>query len=210
MIKTKGRFFLIIFILLFSLSVISAGSVTREISQSDVDKGETLTVKLIVGVGGSESFYLIDELIPAGWSIVDKGTADNSQQNHLKWATIYNANDITYTYKIKTNNLGDYLFNGTYVFEGDDSENIITGDNSISVAESSSGNNNDGSSNSEDASVNSSNSEDSGDSYYNSEGVLVLKSSSDNDSGFSLLTASLIGLLILVVILIILFFLFKR
>ena len=111
--------------------------IVRNFSNSQVIVNQTLNVSLNVTIGNS-SFYIIDELIPAGWLIVDLGGADNSQAGHLKWVVISGANNITYEYILRAPNVtGLHFWNGSYAFEYDPTERIIIGPTSVNVTQSS-------------------------------------------------------------------------
>jgi len=134
-----GLFFLCIF---FCVGFISAGSAIRELPDN-VDSGQNVFIFLSINLE-NESFYVIDEVIPSGWEIIDNGGADTSEANHLKWVIIQDAEDVVYNYTLRVpeNISGQYNFSGTCMFENDIEEQNVNGDISIIVnlvQESSSG-----------------------------------------------------------------------
>ena len=102
---------------------VSAGtpSVTRTLPSGSQTEGDAITVSLNVVVG-SATYYLIDEVVPAGWAVTGaSGRGDyTSQPGHVKWAVIVGAADTTLTYAvtIPAGAAGAYTFSGTYGMEG--------------------------------------------------------------------------------------------
>lgn len=120
------------FLLLLGFS--QASTVSRSFSSTTVNPSSNLTVTLAVDVTGSETYYAIDESIPSGWAIANRGTADNNQAGHLKWVVIENAADKTYTYVLTAPSTArTTTFSGIYMFEGMASETQIAGQNQVTV-----------------------------------------------------------------------------
>ena len=118
-------------------------SISRLFIDNIIDNGKNLTILLNLSVYDS-SFYVIDEVIPSAWEIIDNGGADTSEANHLKWVIIQDAEDVVYNYTLRVpeNISGQYNFSGTCMFENDIEEQNVNGDISIIVnlvQESSSG-----------------------------------------------------------------------
>jgi len=103
------RFVLSIFVLVLLISGVSAGSVSRVFTSS----GDELIVSLNVDVG-SEGFYVIEEIIPSGWELVDSGDLDSSVAGRLTFVVLSDAQDTNYDYVVKTSNAGEYEFYGSY------------------------------------------------------------------------------------------------
>ena len=119
---------------LLSLQLVLAGTVSRSISPATPAPGETLSVTLTVSVDSDETYYSIDEVYPSGWAVSDKGGLDNTQAGHLKDVVISNAIPKVYTYQLTvpaTATKGD--FSGKYMFEGDTAEIVIGGTRSVTV-----------------------------------------------------------------------------
>jgi len=119
-------------LLLFLIPLASASGVTRSFSKSPVSTGETVTVTLGVSVTGAETYYLIDEAVPQGWTIINPDPA--TQAGHFKVAVIQGAKSTSYTYEVKAPALeGTYTFSGTYMFEGMKSQDPIGGQQEITA-----------------------------------------------------------------------------
>ena len=131
--KNKNLLFgLVGIFMILALSIVSAGTITRDFSDSSIKIGDEITVTLTVDVD-TENYYAIDELISSEFEIVNKGEGDISEEGHIKFIIIQDAEDITYTYKIKAIATGDYDFTGTYMFEGDSEEQEILGEDNLIV-----------------------------------------------------------------------------
>ncbi len=119
-------------LLLFLIPLASASGVTRSFSKSPVSPGETVTVTLDVAVTGGETYYLIDEAVPQGWTIINP--EPGTQAGHFKVAVIQGAKSTSYTYEVKAPALdGTYTFSGTYRFEGTQSQGSIGGQQEITA-----------------------------------------------------------------------------
>jgi len=108
-------------------------TVTRILSSSVISPGKILTVTLNVTINGNETNYLIDEIIPPNFTIVDNGTGNTSDEGHIKWAIIENATTTQYNYTLTSSVSGNYTFNGTHMFEGMSNETTTLGNNSVRV-----------------------------------------------------------------------------
>ncbi|MCX6814870.1 MAG: hypothetical protein NTY20_04455 [Candidatus Aenigmarchaeota archaeon] len=117
---------------LFLIPLASASGVTRSFSKSPVYPGETVIVTLDVAVTGEETYYLIDEAVPQGWTIINPDPA--TQAGHFKVAVIQGAKNTSYTYEVKAPALeGTSTFSGTYMFEGMKSQGSIGGQQEITA-----------------------------------------------------------------------------
>jgi hypothetical protein len=112
----------------------SASTVTRTISPGTVAPGGTVTVTLNVDVN-NERFYIIEEIPPAGWEVVDSGIFIVDPQGHLKWVQLQNAADTTYTFTMKAPSVaGSYEFTGIYQMDGMDNSVRISGPSTATVS----------------------------------------------------------------------------
>ncbi len=114
---------------------IGAGIVTRDLPSFAI-AGYAIEVILDVKVGDADS-YLIDEQVPAGWSVISaSGGGDfTAQEEHVTWCKFQNAQDTTYTYNvtIPADISGEFVFDGIYTFEGMTSEEKIQEDTYLDV-----------------------------------------------------------------------------
>jgi len=105
-------------LLLILLSVASAGTVTRDFTTQNMGNYQQLNVTLTVDTG-TEEYYAIDEFIPNGWTITNKGTGSDQHAGHLKWVDIQNQGDTQYFYTLTVpNNLIKQKMAGEYMFQG--------------------------------------------------------------------------------------------
>lgn len=93
--------------------------VTRQFSSSSIEVGDTIEVYLDVLIEGGETYYAIEEFVPAGFNVVDYGGGNTSDSHILKWANINISEDLNrgYSYNITALNSGDHSFYGNYSFE---------------------------------------------------------------------------------------------
>ena len=108
--------------MLFLVSVVFAISSIQRQHPSQVERCSEVDIDMVVDVDDA-SFYAIDETIPEGWILVDEDSAEISEDGHLKWLDINDAEDTTYTYTLRAPcySFGEHEFQGIYMFEGDDS-----------------------------------------------------------------------------------------
>lgn len=102
-------------------------TVTRTLSSIAINPNEYLTVTLNVTIEDGESYYLVDEIIPEGLTVVDSGGGSFSQ-GRLRWAVTENAANRVYKYRLTSSIPRDPAFSGTYMFEGMNAERSIKGD----------------------------------------------------------------------------------
>ena len=131
--------------------------VNREISPDTVEPEGRVSVTLRVGVLPTDRFYIIDEIIPDGWTVIDEGglnyssTADLSSicnqydtskcgdgKIHLKKVRLNRSAtpviDTSFTYIIQAPpSTGEYVFAGTYRIESMGSDENIGGEQRITV-----------------------------------------------------------------------------
>jgi len=118
----------------------SAGTVTRSLSAAEVAPGQDITVTLTARIESGETFYAVDEIFPADWTVKDAGSGATGHAGHVKWAVIENAVDTTYSYVLTApSQAGTGRFSGKYMFEGMESEVDIAGQKQASVKQASTG-----------------------------------------------------------------------
>ncbi|MFC1686809.1 hypothetical protein ACFL0E_00435 [Nanoarchaeota archaeon] len=117
-------------------STATGSMITRSFSDNNPAQCSDLIVTLTVDTTG-ETFYAINEQYPVGWTIKsgEEGGGDTSEAGHIKWVVISGASDIVYSYVVTVpcSDLGNYNFNGKYMFEGDTVETEIVGSNNVAV-----------------------------------------------------------------------------
>ena len=127
----------LLFVLVVCISsAAAADTVTRDLPAS-ADAGATITVSLTVDVETDATYYVIDEIVPSGWTISDASGGDTTEPGHIKWAVIMDAADITYSYTVDVpaDATGACTFGGTYMFEGMADEATILGDTTVMVGD---------------------------------------------------------------------------
>lgn len=109
--------------------------VSRSFSGDVVDTDIVVTVAVLIDPGFAHSVYAVEETIPAGFSLVDAGSATVSG-NVLKWYDldeINNVSSVDLTYTITTSQVGTHYFSGSYGIDGMDSEEFVGGPGSLIV-----------------------------------------------------------------------------
>ncbi|MBN2489216.1 MAG: hypothetical protein JXA98_09315, partial [Methanosarcinaceae archaeon] len=116
----------------------SEQNVCRDLPAGTQAPGSMVTVSLETTVG-SASFYVIDEMIPAGCMVT--GASDDgdftSTPGHVYWVVTSGATDTTYTYTVMIPGYasdGTYTFNGIFQMEGMSSSETISCDTTITVS----------------------------------------------------------------------------
>jgi len=123
--------------LLLILPMASASTITRTLPAS-ASPGNLVSVTLDISITGGETYYIVDEMVPNGWTVADEGTGDSTDPGHVKWVVIQNARNTQYTYQARAPQTeGTYSFSGIYMFEGMKTEGTIGGQSSIAVAQAS-------------------------------------------------------------------------
>ena len=112
-----------------------SSKVSRSFEGNSVDENILVTLNVDFDSGFVHNVYVVEENVPAGFSIVDSGSAVRSG-NVLRWAGVDVANgldsrDLTYT--VRTSNVGSYSFVGFYGMDGMDSDEEIAGDGELVV-----------------------------------------------------------------------------
>mgnify|MGYP006283753437 CR=1 FL=1 len=132
----KKRGLMWIFLLIVAVYSVSASNVTRDFSSGIIDQGSTVDINLTVDITGSEGYYIIDDLIPAGMTITDTGTGNTNDAGHIKWFVSSGVADtvLSYTLEDTDNSIRTVQFNGTYIFESDHlNEYQILGQQSLDI-----------------------------------------------------------------------------
>lgn len=107
---------LVVMCLMFTSGVL-ASTITRTFP-NPIIQCTSVNVSLNVDVTGSDTFYIIDEMFPAGWNVTNPGSGSALDPGHIKWAVISGAVDTQYTYTIKAPcTIGNYNFTGVYGFD---------------------------------------------------------------------------------------------
>jgi len=125
---------LIVFIL--SMSMVLAGTVTRSFSPATATPGGSVSVTLTVAAVGTATFYLMDEIYPAGWAVTSPGGGSTTDSGHLKWVVTSGAVDTSYTYTLTVPASATFpaSFSGVYRFEGDAASAPIGGSTQLSTS----------------------------------------------------------------------------
>ncbi len=112
----------------------SAAYVTRSFSTTAINAGDIMNILLNVSMIDDETFYAIEEYIPNEWTIIDDGGGVTSNPHILKWVVTNDAINTTYTYVVQAPlSIGDYDFNGIYMFEGFSGAKTTKGQTTMSV-----------------------------------------------------------------------------
>jgi hypothetical protein len=141
MIKKRGSIVFIVMILFLCQLVYGQYDVTRSLSATEVETGEQVDVTLSVDVGSGSSSadaFVIDEIIPAGWTVIDDGNGYDDETGHLKWVVIgevdngnqYDCDGVLADYCINPMQDTEY----TYTIEAPDTENTYTFSSSTEYA----------------------------------------------------------------------------
>ena len=105
---------------------------SRSFSANPTMSGSTITVTLTKTLQPDQSTVLVEETVPAGFTIVSPhlGAATD---NTIRWAELIGAVSGTYNYTVRTPlTPGAYAFSGMYSINGG-SENVIGGASSLNV-----------------------------------------------------------------------------
>jgi hypothetical protein len=112
----------------------AASGITRTITPTTVSPDGTVTVTLDVTVN-EERFYIIEEIPPSNWTVVDVGELIRDNKGHLKYVQLQNAADKTFTFTMKApSSPGSYTFSGIYQMDGMEDPADISGPSSVTVS----------------------------------------------------------------------------
>ncbi|MDP1884022.1 MAG: hypothetical protein Q8L10_01520, partial [Candidatus Moranbacteria bacterium] len=117
------------------VQAVVGSNVVRSFSSSLPVSGSILTVSLAVNLNVFDSFYIIDEVLPIGWTVADPGTGDITQPGHIKWIVISGATSTVYNYTVNVpaGISGIYTFSGEYAFDSNAVPVQILGETSVDV-----------------------------------------------------------------------------
>jgi hypothetical protein len=118
-----------------SIEYASTRYATRTISEPDIHQNEWATIYLDIGILPGDKFYIIEEMPPAGWSVVDPGEFNVDSQGRLKYVMLSSPYDRRFSYIIMSPAAtGNYNFSGVFQIDGMATPQNIGGDNQINVA----------------------------------------------------------------------------
>jgi uncharacterized protein YcnI len=145
-LKMKRKIFLLIMMVLMTASLVTAGSVTRSFNPSTAERGGTVVVTLNVDVEAGDSFYAIQENIPAGWTVTSATPVGNSDLDFTSDVSRFlvtrlnNPVDVIYTYTLNV----PASASATTTFSGDvgfgETSISIVGSTSLAVVDAAAGN----------------------------------------------------------------------
>ncbi|MBI5332624.1 MAG: hypothetical protein HZB65_03560 [Candidatus Aenigmarchaeota archaeon] len=109
-------------------------NVTRDIMAASPVPGDNITIMLNVALGNAE-WYLIDEYLPPGWELINRGDSINSTSDNRHVLRISNQGasgspSHSYVVRVPATVTGRYDFNGTYTFGRGTRDNAIMVDES--------------------------------------------------------------------------------
>jgi len=120
--------------ILLLLPMVSAAGVTRILSPPVIVPGGTVTVTLSVDVSGAADYYVIDEIYPSGFTVIDSGPGSIQHSGHWKYLVIEDAQNTQLSYTLQAPSTeGEYSFSGEYMFGGMESTVPISGQSKIYV-----------------------------------------------------------------------------
>jgi hypothetical protein len=119
---------------LFLVPLASAASVTRSFSPAVVPPGGQVTVNLNVNVTGAADYYVIDEIFPSGWTMIDPGEGITQHSGHWKFVVIEGAENKIFSYVLQApETKGSAAFSGKYMFGGMEDSIDIEGPTNIVI-----------------------------------------------------------------------------
>lgn len=124
-------------IVLFSALGVSAqaSTVTRSFNNLTPIAGSNVTVSLTVDVLAPDTFYIIDEIFPAGWVVANAGTGDTTQAGHIKWAVLSGAVSTVLQYAVTVPSVASGVanFSGEFAFDSNLTPVATLGATSVTV-----------------------------------------------------------------------------
>jgi cysteine-rich repeat protein len=133
----KNKLIILLLVLMLSTSMVMAGTVTRSFSSNPGIQGGTVGVSLVVNLGDA-TFYSIEEVYPAGWTVssVANNQICSDTNGKIQCVAFIGATStaLKYTLSIPVKATSG-AFSGVYMFEGDEIETNILGPTSLLVAE---------------------------------------------------------------------------
>lgn len=126
---------IVIYLIVGESLAVATPSVERDLPQT-AQPGAIINVSLNVDVGSSD-YYVIDENIPYGWSVVNAsdGGNFNVDPSHVKWVKMGSVSNTMHTYSVQipTNASGVHTFNGEFNMRGMDHASSIDSDKQIEI-----------------------------------------------------------------------------
>lgn len=112
-----------------------ASTVTRSFDNATPNPGSPLVVSITIDVLPPDTFYIIDEVFPAGWVISNPGDGDTAQAGHIKWSLLSGAVSAVkqYTITVPASALGAAVFSGEFGFDSDLVPVAILGATSVTI-----------------------------------------------------------------------------
>ncbi len=104
---------------------------------AEANPGDIITVSLDVTIDGGDRI-IIDEVYPAGWTIVNAGTGDTTEAGHIKWVQIsgeVSDKILTYQVQVPGSASGICTFSGEYKLSADDPTQPIDCDTQVNVVD---------------------------------------------------------------------------
>ncbi|MFZ3043678.1 MAG: hypothetical protein WA058_01040, partial [Minisyncoccia bacterium] len=111
-----------------------ASTVTRSFDTIAPAPGAPVVVSLDVAVSAPDTFYIIDEVLPTGWTVSAPGTGDTIQAGHVKWAVLSGAVSTVLSYTITAPASGTGTFSGQYAFDSNPAPVSVLGATDVTVA----------------------------------------------------------------------------
>ncbi|MBI2025501.1 Ig-like domain-containing protein, partial [Candidatus Kaiserbacteria bacterium] len=114
-----------------------ASTVTRSFDFATPAPGEVITVTLAVDVTPPDAFYVIDEVLPAGWTVTVPGTGDTAQAGHIKWAVLSGAVSTALQYQVEVppTATGVNSFSGEFAFDSNPAPLPVLGETDVTVTD---------------------------------------------------------------------------
>lgn len=120
----------------FNVSELTS-NVTRSFSSTDVAGNELLNVTIDVNIVNDVPFYIVEDTIPAGFTVVISNGANTTNPQILKWAVFNSSGTVSsasYWYTVQAPaSTGEYEFSGVYGIFGMNENESILGPTNVSV-----------------------------------------------------------------------------
>jgi hypothetical protein len=110
--------------------------VSRSLSSKTIAPDEQIEITLSVDVRNKETYFVIEEYLPLGWTVISDGGGATNEENKLSWLVfgMFPVSDSNIKYTLRASSLiGEYNFEGIYQFEGMNNEANILGDTTVTI-----------------------------------------------------------------------------